>query len=81
MTSQIRKSLVSRLKDQNWKRKRKTSLKRSYYGDFYKKLAFHFSKENKIRIYLLQLNEKYIAGLYSIIDQGICYLIKSGEML
>lgn len=66
------------IEDKSWKGREGTSLKRSYYGEFYKKLAIYFSKENKFRLYLLQLNNEYIAGVYAIIDQGICYLLKIG---
>ena len=68
------------IEDSGWKGREGTSLKRSYYGEFYKELAFHLSKENKFRLYFLQLNNDYIAGMYVIIDQGICYTIKIGYL-
>ena len=66
------------IEDKSWKGRKETSLKRSYYGDFYKKIAFHLAAEKKLRMYFLQLNDEYIAGIYAIIDQGTCYLVKIG---
>ena len=68
------------IEDSGWKGKEGTSLKRSYYGTYYKELASRLSKGNKFRLYFLQLNNKYIAGIYAIIDQGILYLIKTGYL-
>jgi len=66
------------IEDSGWKGKEGTSLKRSYYGEYYKDLAYHFSKGNKFRLYLLQLNNEYIAGIYAIIDRDTLFLIKIG---
>ena len=66
------------IEDSGWKGKEGTSLKRSYYGEYYKDLAYHFSKENKFRLYFLQLNNEYIAGVYAIIDRETLFLIKIG---
>lgn len=66
------------IENSNWKGRMKTSLKYIPCGVFYKKLALHLSRENKIRIYFLQLKDQYIAGLYTIIDREICYLQKAG---
>lgn len=66
------------VEDKNWKGEKETSLKRTHQGDFYRKLAFYLSKENNIRIYLLQLNDEVIAGIYVIIDKEICFLVKGG---
>ena len=66
------------IEDSGWKGKEGTSLKRSYYGEYYKDLAYHFSKENKFRLYFLQLNNEYIAGIYAIIDRETLFLIKIG---
>lgn len=66
------------IEDKNWKGREKTSLKRSYYGEFFKKLAFHSAEDKKLRMYFLQLNDEYIAGIFAIIDQKICYLVKIG---
>jgi CelD/BcsL family acetyltransferase involved in cellulose biosynthesis len=66
------------IEDKNWKGRAGTSLKQAYYGEFYKKLSNHFADQNKVRIYLLKFNDEYIAGLYSIVDRGTCYLLKTG---
>ena len=66
------------IEDSGWKGKEETSLKRSYYGEYYKELAYHLSRENKFRLYLLQLNNDYIAGIYGIIDRETLFLIKIG---
>jgi CelD/BcsL family acetyltransferase involved in cellulose biosynthesis len=66
------------IEDSGWKGKEGTSLKRSYYGEYYRELALHFSGRNKFRLYLLKLNNKNIAGIYAIIDQGIFYIVKTG---
>ena len=66
------------IEDSGWKGAGETSLKRSYYGEFYKKLALHLAKENKFRLYFLQVNDEYIAGIYTIIDHETIYLIKIG---
>lgn len=66
------------IEDKNWKGRERTSLKQSYYGEFFKKLAFHLVEDKKLRLYFLQLNDEYIAGIFAIIDQEICYLIKIG---
>ena len=66
------------IEDSGWKGKEGTSLKRSYYGEYYKDLAYHFSKENKFRLYFLQLNNEYIAGIYAIIDRETLFLVKIG---
>lgn len=66
------------IEDKNWKGRKGTSLKRSYYGDFFKKLAFHLAEDKKLRMYFLQLNDEYIAGIFAFIDQEICYLVKIG---
>jgi len=66
------------IEDSGWKGTGETSLKRSYYGEFYQKLALHLAKEDKFRLYFLQVNNEYIAGIYVIIDRGILYLIKIG---
>jgi hypothetical protein len=71
-------SLFYDIEDSGWKGKEGTSLKRSYYGQYYRDLATQLSKENKFRLYFLQLNEDYIAGIYTIIDQGILYVVKTG---
>ena len=68
------------IEDSGWKGVHETSLKRSYYGEFYKKLAMHLSMENRLRLYFLQLNNEYIAGIYAIIDRDIIYLIKIGYL-
>jgi len=66
------------IEDSGWKGTRATSLKRSYYGEFYQKLALHLAREDKFRLYFLQVNNKYVAGIYAIIDRRILYLIKIG---
>jgi hypothetical protein len=66
------------IEDSGWKGKEGTSLKRSYYGEYYKELAIHLSKENKFRLYFLQVNNEYIAGIYAIIDREIFYMVKIG---
>jgi hypothetical protein len=66
------------IEDDNWKGKQGTSLKRSYYGEFYKNLAYNLFEEKKFSLYFLQLNNEYIAGVYAINDKSICYLIKIG---
>jgi CelD/BcsL family acetyltransferase involved in cellulose biosynthesis len=66
------------IEDSGWKGQRGTSLKRSYYGEYFRKLAHHYSKENKFRLYLLKINENYIAGIYTIVDQNIMYNVKTG---
>lgn len=66
------------IEDSGWKGKEGTSLKRSYYSEYYRELASHFSKENKFRLYFLQVNNEYIAGIYAIVDHEILYLIKIG---
>jgi len=66
------------IEDSGWKGKEGTSLKRSYYGEYYRALASHFSKENKFRLYFLQVNNEYIAGIYAIVDHEILYLVKIG---
>ncbi len=66
------------IENKNWKGRKGTSLKRSYYGDFFKKLAFQLTEDKKLRLYFLQLNDEYIAGIFAIIDQEICYLVKIG---
>jgi len=66
------------IEDKNWKGQKGTSLLRTYQGDFYKKLAFHFSEDDSVRIYLLQLNDRYVAGAYVIVDREIFYLMKIG---
>ena len=66
------------IEDKNWKGRAKSSLKKTYQGELYAKFAQYFSKKNRIIIYFLQLNDQNIAGLYTIIDQGVCYLIKAG---
>jgi hypothetical protein len=71
-------SLFYDIEDSGWKGKEGTSLKRSYYGEYYRDLAAQFSKENKFRLYFLQFNEAFIAGIYAIIDQGILYVVKTG---
>jgi len=66
------------IEDSGWKGAEGTSLKRSYYGEYFKEIALHFSKEDKFRLYFLQLNDKYIAGIYGIIDHGTLYIVKTG---
>ena len=66
------------IEDSGWKGDEGTSLKQSYYGEYYKELAFHFSKEDKFRLYFLRLNDDYIAGIYALIDHEILYMIKRG---
>lgn len=66
------------IEDSGWKGTGGTSLKRSYYGEFYQKMASHLAKEDKFRLYFLQINDEYIAGIYAIIDRDILYLIKIG---
>jgi len=66
------------IEDSGWKGDEGTSLKQSYYGEYYKELAFHFSKENKFRLYFLKLNDEYIAGIYALVDHEILYIIKRG---
>ena len=68
------------IEDSGWKGAEKTSLKRSYHGEFYQKLALHFVGEDKLRLYFLQVNNEYVAGIYSIVDSGILYLIKIGYL-
>lgn len=68
------------IEDSGWKGTRATSLKRSYYGEFYQKLAFHLVSEDKFRLYFLQVNNENVAGIYAIIDRGILYLIKIGYL-
>ena len=66
------------IEDSGWKGTEGTSLKRSHYGEFYQKLALHLVNEDKFRLYFLQVNNEYVAGIYAIIDRGILYLIKIG---
>jgi hypothetical protein len=66
------------IEDKNWKGNEGSSLKRSYLGEFYKKIARQLSKEDKLRLYFLEFNGTYIAGVYAIIDRETCYLIKTG---
>jgi CelD/BcsL family acetyltransferase involved in cellulose biosynthesis len=66
------------IEDKNWKGREGTSLKKSYYGDFFKKTALYLAEKKKFRIFFLQLNGEYIAGILSIIDNKTCYLIKIG---
>lgn len=68
------------IEDSGWKGAEKTSLKRSYYGEFYQKLAFQLAKEDKFRLYFLKLNDEYIAGIYAIIDRGNVFFIKIGYL-
>jgi len=66
------------IEDSGWKGEGETSLKRSFYGEYFKELALHFSDRDKFRLYLLKVNDKDIAGIYAIIDQGIFYIVKTG---
>lgn len=66
------------VEDSGWKGIEGTSLKRSFYGRYYKELASYLSNENKFRLYLLKLNDEYIAGIYAIVDHEILYMIKAG---
>ena len=66
------------IEDSGWKGRQGTSLKKSFYGEYYKELANYFSKHNKFRLYFLKVGDKYIAGIYSLIDNGIIYNIKTG---
>ncbi|MCJ7572545.1 MAG: GNAT family N-acetyltransferase [Candidatus Thermoplasmatota archaeon] len=66
------------IEDSGWKGTGQTSLKRSYYGEFYQKLALNLAREDKFRLYFLKVNNEYVAGIYAVIDHGILYLIKIG---
>jgi hypothetical protein len=66
------------IEDKNWKGNAGTSLKKSYYGYFFKKIAQNLSKQGKFKLFFLLLNNEYIAGIYAIVDRGICYLLKAG---
>jgi CelD/BcsL family acetyltransferase involved in cellulose biosynthesis len=66
------------IEDSGWKGAEGTSLKRSYYGDYFKELAIDLSKENRFRLYFLRFNDRYIAGIYGIIDHGTLYIVKTG---
>jgi hypothetical protein len=66
------------IEDSGWKGKEGTSLKRSFYGEYYRELASYFSKEDKFRLYFLKVNDEYIAGIYAIVDHGILYIVKIG---
>jgi CelD/BcsL family acetyltransferase involved in cellulose biosynthesis len=66
------------VQDKSWKGQQNVSLKRTYWGDFFKKVALHFSEQHSVRLYFLQVKDDYIAGQYALVDQNICYLITSG---
>lgn len=68
------------IEDSGWKGKEGTSLKQSFYGEYYRELAMHYSNKGKFGLYLLKLNTESIAGVYAIIDKGIFYIVKTGYL-
>lgn len=70
--------ILFNIEDNSWKGRANSSMIRTYQADFHRKLVTKYAKENMVKLFFLRVNDDYVSGKLTIVDNGVCYFLKSG---